>query len=399
LLLTIAGCALRAGRPLVKARWRDDFSDDSVTLFHGDSLAVLRDLPDASVDCCVTSPPYFGLRDYGEEGQYGLEASPAEYVETMRALFAEVRRVLADDGTLWLNLGDSYVSAAGGAPKSGNIGTNGGERFRRPRVQDYLPPKNLIGSPWRVAFALQDDGWILRSDIIWAKPSMMPENVNDRPTRAHEYVFLFSKRKRYFYDANAIAEQATGQGSGNVFANDASISRGGPDSGRKWEGRPQLRRALALAKEKGLTDAHYAAIRSAGMSDTGKAREQQTGTGRNTPEVLALAAEAKEALGGYYREFLAGATRNARDVWTIPTGSFAEAHFAVMPLALAERCVQAGCRPGGTVLDPFSGSGTTGLAAARHGRGYVGIDISADYLDLSLKTRLAQSAIDFGQVS
>jgi site-specific DNA-methyltransferase (cytosine-N4-specific) len=314
------------------------YADDSVTLYHGDSLTVLREMPDASVDCCVTSPPYFGLRDYGEEGQYGLESSPAEYVETMRALFTEVRRVLADDGTLWLNLGDSYVSAAGGAPMSGNIGTNGGQRFRRPRVQDHLPPKNLVGAPWRVAFALQDDGWILRNDIIWSKPNAMPESVTDRLSTRHEHLFMFSKSPRYWFDLDPIREpHVTG---------DRPLTHHSNTPGQ-W------------AQGTGMTRHRHAGPEGVGRNDVG---------------------------------------RNPGDVWAVVTQPFSAAHFAVMPSELARRAVVAGCKPGGVVLDPFSGSGTTGLVAGRTGRRYVGIDLSREYLDLSLRTRLAQTSIlDFGE--
>jgi DNA modification methylase len=285
------------------------YADESVTLWHGDALEVLQGMPDGSVDCCVTSPPYFGLRDYGIDGQYGLEASPAEYVETMRRLFAEVRRVLADDGTLWLNLGDSYSTNLGQGDVGGNLqgGTRNSYRrdglavspLRRRKTAGGVPAKNLFGIPWRVAFALQDDGWVLRNSIIWHKPNSKPESATDRLTGRHEMVFLLSKSQRYWFDL-------------------AAVSSGGSNPG---------------------------------------------------------------------------------DVWTVPTQPFPGAHFAVMPAALAERCVQAGCKPGGTVLDPFSGSGTTGLAAARHGRRYVGIDLNAEYLDLSLRTRLSQAALDFGDAS
>lgn len=345
------------------------YADDSVTLWHGDALEVLRELPEQSVDCCVTSPPYFGLRDYGEEGQYGLEGSPAEYVEKMRTVFAEVRRVLADDGTLWLNIGDSYANTGNAA--SGETRGRARTVAMAPRINTagVVGVKNLLGIPWRLAFALQDDGWILRSDIIWAKPNPNPERVKDRPTQAHEYVFLLSKNRTYHYDWAAIAESATGT----------------------YE-RPQFARAKALASERGLTEKHLAAVRSVGMSDAGKAATNQ-GVGRNTAEVQRLADEAKLALGGYYREFLTGEMKNARDVWNMPVSKFPDAHFAVYPEVLPTRCILAGCKPGGTVLDPFSGSGTTGLAANKHGRKYVGIDLSRDYLDLSLRTRLAQTAL------
>jgi DNA modification methylase len=313
------------------------YSDEQIALHHGDSLAVLRTLPDASVGCCVTSPPYFGLRDYGTEGQYGLEASPAEYVETMRALFAEVRRVLADEGTLWLNLGDSYSSAAGGAPQSGNIETNGGDRFRRPRAQDFVPPKNLLGIPWRTAFALQDDGWILRNDIIWAKSNGMPTSVADRFATKHEHVFLFSKHPRYWFDVDAVRV-------------------------------PHAESSLARFAAGFNPQTHPSAVRVGGARD------------------------------GIPIGHIPSHGTNPGDVWVVNSQPFTEAHFAVMPPELAERAILAGCKPGGTVLDPFSGSGTTGLAATKHGRKYVGIDLSADYLDLSLRTRFAERGFDFGEV-
>lgn len=311
------------------------YQDDAVTLYRGDALDVLRSMPDRNVDCIVTSPPYFGLRDYGSEGQYGLEASPAEYVETMRALFSEARRVLADDGTLWLNLGDSYNNTSSGQNGTGSTGITGGRHDRiggrRTSLPSRLPAKNLLGIPWRVAFALQDDGWILRNSIIWAKPNAMPESVTDRLSTRHENVFLFSKRARYWFDLDPIREPHAST----------------PDR----EGKNALRGQKAMRP-----------------------------VGPNS---------------GAYSE----GGRNPGDVWSIATQPFPGAHFAVMPSALAERCILAGCKPGGTVLDPFSGSGTTGMAAARHGRRYVGIDLNADYLDLSLRTRLAQPGLDFGALA
>lgn len=269
------------------------FADDQIRLYLGDSLEVLRGLPSASVDCCVTSPPYFGLRDYGVEGQYGLESSPAEYVEMMRTLFAEVRRVLADDGTLWLNMGDSYTNKTNAAASL----TGGRARVAaipgRIDTTKFAPYKSQLGIPWRVALALIDDGWALRNEIVWHKPNGTPESVTDRFTRRHEHVFLFAKSRAYWFD-----------------------------------GQP-----------------------------------------------------------------------NAGDVWYQPIEQFPEAHFATMPVGLASQCVVAGCPPEGTVLDPFSGSGTTGLAATKHGRKYVGIDLSQDYLDLSLRTRFAEPGLPFGEAS
>lgn len=308
------------------------YQDEHVTLWHGDCLAVMRSLPDTSVDCVVTSPPYFGLRDYGVDGQLGAEASTAEYVENMRALFAEVRRVLADDGTLWLNLGDSYT---GNATPGGVSRTLDGASQRIASAGRMAPkpgkPKNLLGIPWRVAFALQDDGWTLRNSIIWHKPNAMPESVTDRLSTRHENVFMLSKRARYWFDLDPIREPHTHPGDDRVL----------PRADRGW-----------------------------------------------------VAPHADRARAGIHH-----AGRNPGDVWTIATQPYPGAHFAVMPSALAERCILAGCKPGGTVLDPFSGSGTTGMAAAKHGRRYVGIDLNADYLDLSLRTRLQQPGLDFGALA
>ena len=309
------------------------YQDESVTLWHGDAMAVLRTTPGASVDCCVTSPPYFGLRDYGVDGQLGAESSPAEYVENMRALFAEVRRVLADDGTLWLNLGDSYSGNAtpGGVSRtlegaSQQIASAGRMKSKHGK------PKNLLGIPWRVALALQDDGWTLRNDIIWTKPNGMPNSVTDRLATKHEHVFLLAKSTRYWFDLDPIREP-------HAETTVAAASR--------------ARKPYAPPGQRPNT-------KTRGMNDKGA---------------------------------------NPGDVWSIATQPFSESHFAVMPLTLAERCILAGCKPGGVVLDPFSGSGTTGLAAAKHGRRYVGIDLNADYLDLSLRTRLAQPVLDLDGVT
>lgn len=331
---------------------RPYFQDGSLTLYHGDSLAVLRTMPDQSVDCCVTSPPYFGLRDYGTDGQYGLEASPAEYVETMRAVFAEVRRVLADDGTFWLNIGDSY---SGG--NRATYDTNGGKTRARghsaERPVSGVPGKNLLGIPWRVAFALQDDGWILRNDIVWAKPNAMPESVTDRLSNRHEHLFMLAKSRRYWFDLDPIREEVI-YPAGSPALNWARDTKEADVPG-------QSMRQHRTARTHGKAE-------SAALAPTGKRHAAQDQRGKNPG-----------------------------DVWTVPTAPFPEAHFAVMAPELARRAVVAGCKPGGVVLDPFSGSGTTGHVAGRLGRKYVGIDLSRDYLDLSLRTRLAQAALDFGE--
>lgn len=352
------------------------YADDAITLHHGDSLTVLRGMPDASVDCCVTSPPYFGLRDYGEPGQYGLESSPAEYVETMRALFAEVRRVLADDGTCWLNLGDSYSGSWGNQGRKETRGTqrpvNGPMMTpvhdgRYPdagsntgAIKPGAPPaKNLMGIPWRVAFALQDDGWTLRNDIIWHKPNAMPESVTDRLSCDYEHLFMLTKSRSYWFDLDPIREplvRPEALTEGIVFGGSSQ------DVGR--------RRGATYGRKENYQQAGKWAEGSGG-------RHQDSGP---------------HGVGSNPRG------RNPGSVWNVSTQPFSEAHFAVMPVSLAERCILAGCKPSGTVLDPFSGSGTTGLAATKHGRRYVGIDLSVEYLDLSLRTRLAQGALGFGEV-
>ena len=311
------------------------YSDDSVTLHHGPALDVLATLPDESANCIVTSPPYFGLRSYlpadhpDKHREQGAEASPAEFIEGMRATFAEARRVLAKDGTLWVNIGDSYSTRQCGSDKG----------WRR-------PAKNLIGIPWRMAFALQDDGWILRNDIVWSKPNAMPESVTDRLAVRHEYVFMFSRSRRYWFDLDPIREP---------LAHPAESTQ------NSWA------RDTKEADVPGRMRQH---------------RADRPGKGGGTNLRPGKRHDAHDEKG-----------RNPGTVWSIPTSPFPGAHYAVMAPALAERCILAGCRPGGTVLDPYSGAGTTGMVANRHGRRYIGIDLDAGALDLSLKTRLAQGAM------
>jgi len=292
------------------------YGDDGITLHHGDAVAVLAKLEPSSVDCIVTSPPYFGLRDYGVDGQIGAEPTPAEFVEALVAVFREARRVLADDGTLWLNLGDSYYSGRGAS--TGVDEKNPARRFGVRSVDkggaDWAKPKDLLGIPWRVAFALQDDGWTLRNDIVWSKPNAMPESVTDRLSNRHEHVFLLTKSRRYWFDLDPIREPLA------------------------WPDR--------------ITGHTFGGANKSARLETGSAARRTGGTYDKAPE------------GG----------RNPGDVWTLPTQPFPAAHFATMPPALA-------------------GSGTTGLAATKHGRRYVGIDLNEDYLRLSLETRLAQGAL------
>jgi DNA modification methylase len=301
----------------------------------GDCRDVLDTLPAQSVQTCVTSPPYFGLRDYGHDGQIGLEPSPDEFVAALVGVFRSVRRVLRDDGTVWLNLGDSYAAGKVGRSDHGtgdptsrlgpardglpNATAVGGTVFQR-SAPDGCKPKDLLGIPWMVAFALRADGWYLRSEIIWHKPNPMPESVTDRPTKAHEQVFLLAKGPRYYYDAVSVAEEATNRAPGNV------------------------------------THKHTAAY------------EDGDEFSRTKGGLLAVGA----------RE-----TKNKRTVWTVPSAPFAGAHFATFPPALIEPCILAGAPNGGTVLDPFNGAGTTGMVAVRNGRRYVGIELNPEYAELA----------------
>lgn len=314
----------------------------------GDALETLRTMDAESVQCVVTSPPYWGLRDYGIAGQLGLERTPEEYVAHMVEVFREVRRVLRTDGTLWLNLGDSYASAW--ARKRRNVVGKGSPDadVERGRVGDGLKEKDLCGIPWRLAFALQADGWYLRSDIIWHKPNPMPESVTDRPTKAHEYLFLLAKSKRYYYDAEAIKESAT-----------EPAKRCGKNS------RANVGRDLAH----------------------GTAKQDAIGLRRYV---------------GFNRRYdfeNPPNDRNARSVWTVATAHFSGAHFATFPEALVEPCIRAGTKPGDTVLDPFMGAGTVGLVAVRLGREYLGIELNPKYVEMAErrlrdKVRLFVGAID-----
>lgn len=301
----------------------------TVRILIGDCRERLRELPDASVHCCVTSPPYFGLRDYGVDGQIGLEDTPDAFVAELVAVFREVRRVLRDDGTLWCNLGDSYAATTKGAGGVGKQHSNAGSVMgdRSWRIPVGLKSKDLIGIPWRVAFALQADGWWLRQDIIWHKPNPMPESVTDRCTKSHEYIFLLTKSATYHYDAAAIAEAAN-----------TDIQ--------------ERKRANGVGSE---------------------AQGKRSGTGNLTANCGV------------------SETRNRRSVWTVATQPFSEAHFATFPPALIEPCILAGCPVGGTVLDPFGGAGTTGLVADRLGRNAILIELNPAYAAMA-KSRVNDDA-------
>lgn len=370
-------------------------------IIQGDALEVLRRIPAGKVQTCVTSPPYWGLRDYGTaewEGgdancehtickddndakavfkgrvnrgererclkcgakrvdkQLGLEKSPDEYTEKMVEIFREVHRVLRKDGTLWLNIGDSYASGKGACHNPGGGKNSLGKRkkalgahpLNRGNVsqlkQSGLKPKDLVGIPWRLAFALQADGWYLRSDIIWSKPNPMPESVTDRPTRSHEYMFLLTKAQRYYYDGAAISEKANtapGDKSGHKFGSKEGKS-GLIDnrlrSGKKWDPR---------------------------MGGGGRGLAGHSGN--------------QSAAGEPYY------LRQKRSVWVVSTNPYPEAHFAVFPTKLIEPCILAGSKPGDIVLDPFAGSGTTCLVAEQKGRQYIGIELNPDYIKIAKK--------------
>lgn len=310
----------------------------TVQILVGDARHRLKELADESVHCVVTSPPYFGLRDYGVAGQMGLEATPEAFVAELVGVFREVRRVLRADGTCWINLGDSYANDG----KWG--GSTGGKHARdlhglssvgRGQRFTGLKPKDLIGIPWRVAFALQADGWWLRQDIIWSKPNPMPESVVDRCTKAHEYIFLLSKSPRYYYDAATIKDQATGKPPCNSHPT---------KGGRAYDaGAGEHRTAANLHKI-------------------------------NAVEV-----------------------RNKRSVWEVATQPFSEAHFATFPPALIEPCILAGCPEGGTVLDPFGGAGTTAFVASRHRRNAILIELNPAYAAMA-EERLKNDGGMFAEV-
>lgn len=303
----------------------------------GEALKKLRQLPDCCCSTCVTSPPYYGLRDYGTDGQIGLEETPEQYIERLVAIFREVRRVLKDDGTLWVNIGDSYAASGKG-------------RIRRTCEGNGLKRKDLIGIPWLPAFALRADGWHLRADIIWQKPNAMPESVKDRPTRAHEYIFLLSKSARYYYNAEAVKEPAVG------FYNAAP-------AGSKGTGKPNARRR-----------GNSRTFRGGGAYTHDRAAENS-------------ATVERESHGLAPNE---SGKRNRRSVWTIATRPYKGAHFATFPEELVRPCILAGSRRGDIVLDPFCGSGTTGAVATQEGRDFIGIEINPDYCEMS-RQRIRES--------
>ena len=303
------------------------------TIYCGDAVEVLRSLPAESVNCVVTSPPYYALRDYGVAGQIGLEQSPQEYVNKLIAVFAECHRVLRSDGTLWLNIGDSYAGSNKGKGKKVRTGvqpdaSNIGDIITTFNIKGYKN-KDIIGIPWLLAFALRDSGWYLRQDIIWHKPNPMPESVEDRCTKAHEYIFLLSKSPKYYFDYRAIMEPANYDG----------------------------RKKMVREGSKRLSLGEKACL---GV------------------QTICKGGERWKLTDGKYM-------RRKRDVWSVPTRPLKEAHFAAYPPDLVKPCILAGCPVGGVVLDPFMGAGTTAMVARELGRHYVGIELNPEYVGIAEK--------------
>lgn len=418
-------------------------SGATYTLLLGDALEQLRTLPDASVQTCVTSPPYLGLRDYGVDGQIGLEPTPAEYVAKLVAVFREVKRVLRDDGTFWLNLGDSYVSTApgtmGDALRQDGIlaavkdDTAEARRKFRPAVPEGLKPKDLMGMPWQVAFALQADSWYLRSDVIeevelycpcgcgyvleeriwrygqdrdiaWAKENGMPESVLDRPVRAHEYIFLLTKSGKpqfWVHRDRPYADRTFKRPAPDyvwIHRETGEERTEEPSDAEHWRRKNLWRScdyyydAAAIrepAKATNWHDATGSGYQAPGQTSQRGNRDKQRGHSRRhagfNARWDAMPREQQMAFG-----------HAKRDTWHVATQPFPDAHYAVMPEAIAETCILAGCPEGGTVLDPFAGSGTTLAVANRLGRHAIGIELNRDYARL-IHDRCRQSGFVFAE--
>lgn len=347
----------------------------TVQILSGDCREVLRTLPGGSAHCCVTSPPYWGLRDYGNgAGGIGLEDTADEHIDALVAVFRDVRRVLREDGTLWLNYGDAYAGSWGAQSRGLGVGEksslSGGQVHAAPKRtrtgslkrMPGLKPKDLMGLPWMLAFALRADGWYLRQDIIWSKPNPMPESVTDRCTKAHEYLFLLSKSERYFYDQESILEDCSPATHARLAQDvQSQIGSERANGGAKTNGNMK---AVSRQSWKGSTfdGPRDLAVRP----DTGRKRAAAgSGTKNNVSFDAAMA--------------IMPAKRNKRSVWTVATEGYREAHFATFPPALIEPCILAGCPRGGTVLDPFGGAGTTALVADRLQRNAILIELNPEY--------------------
>ena len=399
-----------------------------IQILQGDAIKQLQKLDDKSINTCITSPPYWGLRDYGENNQLGLEETPEEFVDNLVKVFREVKRVLRDDGTVWLNLGDSYARTGGDSSKKGrhwddrkNNPNTGHNRYAK---DIGLKQKDLVGIPWRVALALQQDGWYLRQDIIWHKPNPMPESVKDRCTKAHEYIFLLSKSPKYYFDNEAIKEDCITKskqtnkknthGKYETKENEAK-NRQGIHSNR---GDKLIEVRTKLPMQKDLVDflrSKTTAKILANSTDIPLTkiehwfRYDETGFAYPTIEDWN---KVKEFIDDWSNEFnlidealtyydlktdevMYTNKKNKRSVWTVSTKSFKGAHFATFPMDLIEPCVLAGCPEDGVVLDPFAGSGTTGIVAVNNKRNACLIDLSAEYIDIAKKRIKEQAEVEY----
>ena len=412
-------------------------------IYNGNCIEVLKDFPDESIDCVVTSPPYYKLRDYGTEEQLGLEETPEEFVANLVKLFSEVKRVLKKEGTVWLNLGDTYARQGGDVKDYGNSSINKGKMELQDK-RDFskapkgLKPKDLVGIPWRVAFALQKDGWYLRQDIIWHKPNPMPESVQDRCTKAHEYIFLLTKSPKYFYDADAIREKCVtneNRPSGVVRERDfnynskrnlnpqAYLSKYGSveNESKHRQGMHKERGESIVVTRKELPEQKEFVDFIRDKSNAKKLSED-SGVKLSKVEHWFRYDESgfaypsiedwntiREYLDDWSEEFKNIDTkmtelethfdsiktnekgRNKRSVWNITTKPYKGAHFATFPIELPTYCIKAGCPEGGIVLDPFFGSGTTGLAAQEQNRHWVGVELNEEYIEIAKKRTSQQT--------
>jgi site-specific DNA-methyltransferase (adenine-specific) len=439
------------------------FEDGPVTVYQGHVLDVLRQMPDESVNCVVTSPPYWGLRDYGTaewqggfphcdhrgrsqtsgastlgewkngggqrykeetggmpyaqvcgkcgavrvDNQIGLEKTPREYIEKMVVVFQEIRRVLQKDGTCWVNLGDSYCASPGqraqGVKRNDVAGwkqqTNAGCLTIGSRTAPRLKPKDLVGIPWRFAFALQDDGWWLRQDIIWSKPNPMPESVTDRCTKAHEYIFLLTKSERYRCDMEAIKEPCTQDESRPTFRGGAYVNNSTFDNGEGGNS-TVMGNVRKIKMPDGWDTGAVSRWEWTGASEYIEVAGRASGnkTHKTVAEYEKSDSEEHRTAAGLLKiADTAYGTRNKRSVWTIASEPFAEAHFATFPQELIKPCILAGCPAGGVVLDPFAGSLTTMQVASKLNCKSVGIELNPEYIDIGIRCRLKQSVLDFTQ--
>lgn len=337
-------------------------------IYNGDALGVLKTFPDKTINCCVTSPPYYGLRDYGVDGQIGHEESPEEYISKLVEVFREVRRVLTDKGTLWVNIGDSYAHSLrqSGGEYAGKIANGNKGQIKKgfKPLQKGYKEKDLIGIPWMLAFALRADGWYLRQDIIWQKPNCMPESVKDRCTKSHEYIFLLTKSKNYYFDSNAIREENQ----------DTYNGKRGTTKTRK-----KLESAMRDFSDKEAMNKY---------STNGRNKRTVRSVDDEIDFIKAVADELecygidKDIIG---TSLLNSLITSKKSVWSYPTSAFKGAHFATFPPNLIEPCLKAGCPSGGIVLDPFFGSGTVGLVSQKHNMNYVGIELNESYCDIAKK--------------